>query len=49
MVIVPVFIGAQNNPLSLEARNLKDALSELQKTPDDASAQERYLKAFPRD
>jgi len=39
----------QEKRLSPEGRKLTDALVELQKSPGDPAAQERYLKAFPND
>ena len=49
LVTLPLSIQAQRKSLSPQARKLTDALSDLQKEPDDPDVQERYLKAFPQD
>jgi len=42
-------IEAQEKRLSGRARTLSDALTELQKNPNDPRVQQRYLDAFPHD
>jgi hypothetical protein len=42
-------IEAQEKRLSDRARTLSDALTELQKNPNDSRVQQRYLDAFPHD
>jgi hypothetical protein len=42
-------VEAQEKRLSDRARALSDALTELQKKPNDPVAQQRYLSAFPHD
>lgn len=50
LLVTPALsIRAQEKRLSPEGRKLTDALVELQKSPGDPAAQERYLKAFPND
>ncbi len=49
LLVWPLFTHAQQKQLSPNARKLADALTELQKKPDDPEVQERYLDAFPHD
>ena len=48
LATLPPIAYAQEKPLSREARELSDALTEMKSHPGDAAAEERYLKAFPR-
>jgi len=49
LVTFALTIPAQERRLSPEGRKLTDAFAQLQKSPDDSVAQERYLEAFPKD
>jgi hypothetical protein len=46
---LPLSMNGQDKTLSPEGRKLRDALSELQKKPNDPTVQEQYLQAFPQD
>jgi hypothetical protein len=48
LLILALLVHAQERPASVEARKLAIALANLQKSPNDPTAQQAYLQAFPK-